>query len=215
MFLQKVEGFKVIKIEARVTNCPTTPEMARAIDECAARVADAFEIPDINKRPAIAATRAAYKALGKDPNRYRPSAEALCRRAVKGVEIYRISNLVDLINVLSLQTGYSIGGFDLDKIEGDALTLGRGREGEEFEGIGRGPLNIDGLPVYRDSVGGIGTPTSDHERTKLDLDTKRILMTINVYGESEPLQKTIETATDLLRRFGQATDLSVDIVEEN
>ncbi len=69
-----------------------------------------------------------------------------------------------------MQSGYSIGGFDADIIDGDTVTLGRGRQAEPFEAIGRGQLNIEGLPVYRDDTGPIGT-TSDHERTKLTPET--------------------------------------------
>ena len=64
-----------------------------------------------------------------------------------------------------------------------SLSLGAGREGEPFEAIGRGILNIAHMPVYRDAIGGIGTPTSDNERTKIDLDTRRLLMCINIYGD--------------------------------
>ena len=53
----------------------------------------------------------------------------------------------------------------MDKIAGGSLVLGGGREGEIYHGIGRGELNIAGLPVYRDAVGGIGTPTSYEERS--------------------------------------------------
>ena len=72
----------------------------------------------IKQQPAIAATREAYRRLGKDPSRYRPSAEALRRRLLRGLELYKIDTLVDLINLVSLRTGYSIGGFDADKIQG-------------------------------------------------------------------------------------------------
>jgi hypothetical protein len=109
-------------------------------------------LEDINKRIAIAATRRVYKALGKDPNRYRPSAEALCRRIVRDIPVYRVSLLVDIINLVSIRSGFSIGGFDLTKIQGD-LRLGVGTAEDEFEAIGRGLLNIEGLPVYRDAVG--------------------------------------------------------------
>ena len=105
---------------------------------------------DIKLQPAIAATREAYKRCGKDPGRYRPSAEALRRRLMRGIPLYQIDTLVDLINLVSLRTGYSIGGFDADKIQGKTLELGIGKSGEPFEGIGRGILNIEGLPVYRD-----------------------------------------------------------------
>lgn len=93
----------------------------------------------------IHATREAYKKCGKDPSRYRPSGEALCRRILRGISLYQIDTLVDLINLVSIRFGYSIGGFDADKIVGDALVLGIGKAGEPYEGIGRGELNIEGM----------------------------------------------------------------------
>ena len=60
----------------------------------------------------------AYKRLGKDPNRYRPSAEALRRRILRGLPLYKIDTLVDIVNLVSIRSGYSIGGFDADKIVG-------------------------------------------------------------------------------------------------
>lgn len=202
-------GLKVVALEADVTNPETSPELWRLIERAAADIAAVTDMGDINKRPGIRATREAYKALGKEPNRYRPSAEALCRRVVKGLGLYRIDTLVDLINLVSLQSGYSIGGFDLDKIEGDSLSLGVGREGEPFEAIGRGQLNIASMPVYRDSVGGIGTPTSDNERTKLTPETRRLLMCVNIYGEEMPVDETVNLITDLLGRFASATNITI------
>lgn len=149
----------------------------------------------------IQATREAYKRCGKDPSRYRPSAEALCRRILKGSPLYQIDTLVDLINVVSIASGYSIGGFDADKIEGDTLTLGIGRAGEPYEGIGRGELNIEGMPVYRDARGGIGTPTSDNERTKLTLQTTRLLTIINGYSGEDGLREAGDYMQELLRRY--------------
>ena len=140
-----------------------------------------YTTDSVKHMPPIEATREAYRRCGKDPSRYRPSSEALIRRTLKGHELYRVSTLVDLINLASIAYGYSIGGFDADRIQGDTLTLGIGREGEPYEGIGRGPLNIAGLPVYRDEEGGIGTPTSDNERTKLRPESTRLLAIVNGY----------------------------------
>lgn len=203
---------KVIVIEADVKNSNTSDELWQLLCATAADIRGKYALSDVNKRPGIAATRQAYKALGKDPNRYRPSADALCRRAVKGMGLYRIDTLVDLINVLSMQSGYSIGGFDADKISGNLLRLGRGEENEPFCGIGRGVLNIEGLPVYRDAVGGIGTPTSDEERTKLTLSTCKLLMCINVYGEEMPLQETIDLAHSLLTGYASAENITTRII---
>lgn len=166
------------------------------------------ELSDVNKLTPIKATRMAYKKLGKDPNRYRPSAEALCRRIVKGLELYRINTLVDLINLISIKSSYSIGGFDADKIQGN-LTLGVGKANEIFHAIGRGMLNIEGLPVYRDEIGGVGTPTSDAERTKITASTTRLLIIINSYSGKQHLNHTVAYATELLKKYAFATELEI------
>lgn len=167
------------------------------------------QLEDIKKQPVIAATREAYKRCGKDPGRYRPSAEALRRRLMRGIELYQIDTLVDLINLVSLRTGHSIGGFDADKIQGTHLELGIGKVDEPFEGIGRGELNIGGLPVYRDAIGGIGTPTSDNERTKMGLETTHILAIVNGYNGTEGLKEAAEMIEDLLKKYGEANEVII------
>lgn len=201
--LEVCPQFRLAAIRCKVVNSPYDAALWEEIDDYIAHFIATTRMEAIKKRPAIAATREVYKRLGKDPNRYRPSAEALCRRLLKGQGLYRINRLVDLINLVSLRTGYSIGGFDADKIAGD-LTLGVGMGGEPFEAIGRGMLNIEGLPVYRDDIGGIGTPTSDEERTKIDLDTKRLLMLINGYSGPEGLDEASEYAITLLKKYARA-----------
>ncbi len=150
----------------------------------------------------IAATRRVYRACGKDPSRYRPASEALIRRVLQGKALYQIDTLVDLINLASMAFGYSIGGFDADKFVGNTLTLGIGKEGEPYEGIGRGMINIHGLPVYRDEIGGVGTPTSDHERTKITIDTTHLLVLINGYdGNEASVRQNAEFIQQLLQKF--------------
>lgn len=162
---------------------------------------ETMETASIAKMPTIAATRKGYKALGKDPARYRPSAEALLRRVVKGKGLYKINNVVDLLNLVSISTGFSIGGYDADKIEGD-ITLGVGEANESYEGIGRGNLNIEGLATFRDAKGAFGTPTSDSVRTSVTNETKRFLMVILDFGGLEVLTEAMDLAVDLLERFG-------------
>ncbi|MBQ4345349.1 MAG: hypothetical protein IJC40_05540 [Muribaculaceae bacterium] len=206
-------SIKVIKIEADVTNAETSDHLWDELLNEGKRIRSLYQLPDINKRAGIAGTRAAYKALGKEPNRYRPSSEALCRRLVKGMELYRTLSVIDVINLISVRSGYSIGGFDADKISGETLHLGAGREGEEFNAIGRGLLNIAHLPIYRDDIGGIGTPTSDEERTKLSPYTTHLLMCVNIYAEELPIQETIDLSIDLLTRHCNSTNISINIIE--
>ena len=208
---EKAPDYKLIAIEADVESVETQDDLWRELTAFGDSFRECHEMAEINKRPGIAGTREAYKAFGKEPNRYRPSTEALCRRFVKGLELYRSLALIDLVNLLSVSCGHSIGGFDLDKIEGDTLTLGVGREGEPYEAIGRGQLNIAGLPVWRDKVGGVGTPTSDNDRTKMSRDTRRLLMTINVYRPDMSDDDIIAMAVRLLEHYASATNITYNI----
>lgn len=205
-----VPGVRLYVIEAEVCNGPTPDRLWELIEACASGLRELLHLNEVSSRPGIAATRAAYKACGKDPNRYRPSSDALTRRVVKGMDLYRLESLIDIINLASLRSGYSIGCFDAEKIEGTRLTLGIGKEGEPYEGIGRGPLNISGMPVLRDNLGGIATPTSDNERTKVTLGTKRILVVINDYGDEEPPEQTVSSIIALLEEFAEGKNFIIN-----
>ena len=195
-------------IECTIENSVYNQELWEEINHESLRLREKTIMTDIKKNPIIEATRQAYKKCGKDPNRYRPSSEALCRRIVSGKELYQISTGVDVINLLSFRSGYSIGAFDADNIVGD-LTYGIGKEKEAYTGIGRGPLNIAGLPILRDAKGGIGTPTSDEERTKLNLNTRKLLVNINGYLGKEHLEPIVVQTTTLLKRYLKADALKV------
>lgn len=189
-------------VEADVENSAYSEELWKLIDEQCEKFRQTLTTDTVKDISAIAATRCVYKACGKDPSRYRPSSEALIRRVLQGKQLYQIDTLVDLINLASITYGYSIGGFDAGKFSGDTLSLGVGREGEPYEGIGRGMLNIAGLPVYRDAIGGVGTPTSDNERTKMGLATRRLVALVNGYdGNEETVRATAQLIIRLVERF--------------
>ena len=192
-------------VEARVVNTPYCEVLWQEIEAFCNRFREELTTESLKEMTSIAATRRVYKACGKDPSRYRPASEALIRRMLQGKELYQLNTLVDLVNLASIAFGYSIGGFDADKFEGDTLTLGIGREGEPYEGIGRGMINIQGLPVYRDAKGGVGTPTSDNERTKISDDTSHLVVLINGYdGNEQRVRENAEYIQDLLRKYCQS-----------
>ena len=189
-------------VEAEVVNTPYSEELWKEIEALGNKFREELTTESLKEMTSIAATRRVYKACGKDPSRYRPASEALIRRVLQGKELYQRDTLVDLINLASIAFGYSIGGFDADKFVGDTLTLGIGREGEPYEGIGRGLINIHGLPVYRDAQGGVGTPTSDNERTKMMLETTHLLALINGYdGDERRVCQNAEYIQELLRKY--------------
>ena len=192
-------------VEAEVVNTPYCEELWQEIAAMGDRFRETLTTESLTEMSSIAATRSVYRACGKDPSRYRPASEALIRRMLQGKSLYQIDTLVDLVNLASIAYGYSIGGFDADKFVGDTLTLGIGREGEPYEGIGRGMINIHGLPVYRDAKGGVGTPTSDNERTKINIHTRRLLVLINGYdGKEARVAENARYIQDLLRRYCQS-----------
>lgn len=180
------------------------PELWSLLTRRSEEIFATMDEESIRRVEGISAGKKAYRQMGKDPNRYRLSAEALMRRAVKGKELYSISAVVDLLNLVSLRTGITIGGFDSQKVSGD-IELGIGVPGEEFTAIGRGPLNVENLPVYRDRNGAIGNPTSDSERTQISLSTTKILMLITgFYGIGE-IDKVLVELKTLLTNYCSCT----------
>ena len=209
---QVCPGFVGASVEASVVNTPYCAELWDEIHTLEERFRRELTTESLKMLPGIAATRAVYKKCGKDPSRYRPASEQLIRRMLQGKELYQIDTLVDLVNLASIAYGYSIGGFDADKIVGDTLTLGVGREGEPYEGIGRGQLNIAGLPVYRDRQGGVGTPTSDNERTKMTMATTRLLVLINGYdGNRERVEANARYIQQLIVKYAASDGGTVTI----
>lgn len=204
---------KIGLVRAQVVNGPTSDGLWQEIEDASRSIKQHYELLEVNQRPAIAATRRLYKALGKDPGRYRVASEQLCRRVIRELGLYRLTTLIDAVNLVSMVSGYAISGLDADKIVGNSLTMGVGEQGEEYHGIGRGLLNIEGLPVYRDAQGGVATPTSDEERTKFTLDTRCVQICINAFGPDMPMAEAVDWMANLLEKYASATHVETEIKE--
>jgi DNA/RNA-binding domain of Phe-tRNA-synthetase-like protein len=161
---------------------------------------------------AILATRAAYKALGKDPARYRGSAEALLRRVIAGKGLPRINNVVDVINLVSVESRLPVGLYDLAHVQGDIL-FRAGRAGETYKGIGKYDLNLEGLPVFCDAVGPHGSPTSDSERTMVTLDTKRVIAIIISFSGADTLPRWGQQMMEELQKQASGKNIQLEIVK--
>lgn len=197
-------------IAATVQNAPTPPSLWKEIEEFCTELKETYTTESIKLHSGIDATRKAYKRFGKDPSRYRPACEQLARRVLQGKGLYSVDTLVDLVNLVSLFCGYSTAALDRDKIVGDSLTLGIGQTEEPYEGIGRGVLNIEHLPVYRDALGGVATPTSDNVRTMIASQTKQLVVLINAYdGNTELLEQSVLLTQRLLQEYAAAKDICV------
>ncbi len=161
--------------------------------------------------PQILATRAAYKALGKDPARYRGSAEALVRRVIAGKGLPQINAVVDIVNLVSAESRLPIGLYDLAHVSGD-IVFRAGRVGETYKGIGKYDLNLEGLPVFCDALGSHGSPTSDSERTMVTSETKQVLAIIISFGGKEGLDRWTQRMSDLFQRFAAAQECITTLI---
>ena len=201
-------------ISATASVAPSSDALNARLDETvAARLAQLGEGP-ASKVLQIAATRKAYKAFGKDPARYRPAAEALTRRLHQGKDLYRINSVVEVNNLVSLKTGISIGAYDAAAIKGPT-TFRRGQLGETYRGIGRGSLNIEGLPLFADSQGPFGSPTSDSERTMVTDKATQILMVLIGFGDAPGIKGALNETAELLGAFCKASRLESWIVSNS
>lgn len=198
-------GFIGAVVEAEVRNGPTPSALWAEINVFAGKFAQSLTPETLKLQPGIAATRAAYKAAGKDPSRYRPACEQLARRILQGKGLYSVSTLVDIGNLASLLYGYSTGAIDREKICGNEVTLGIGHKEEPYEAIGRGILNIENMPAYRDAEGAFATPTSDSVRTMLSEGTRRLALFINGYdGDGERVTATAQYVQELLKKYAES-----------
>jgi len=186
-------------------------DLLKLIEEESNQIAQSLVIENISQMPAISAARKGYKAVGKDPARYRLSAEALLRRTVQGKGLYQINNIVDALNLVSIKSGISIGGYDHNKIDGD-ISLGIGKAKEDYEGIGKGNLNIEFMPILSDQTSAFGSPTSDSKRTMVTENTDRFLMIFFSFAGSNGLDESMLDAENLLNRFANGVVLKKEII---
>lgn len=213
--LKKVlPDFRIGVIETEICNSEKSPELWKLINrQC--QLYQGLEPKSIRKIAPLSDAVNAYKQLGIDPSRYRLSAENLIRRIVKGQALYQINTAVDIINYLSLESGFSIGAFDLNSIDGTQLLLRKGVQDEEYYAIGRGKFNIHRIPLISDQTGAFGNPSSDSDRTKIQLASDQLLIVIYDFMAHPQLNQLMEKATGLLSEFLQASNLKSEIIFQN
>jgi len=185
-----------------VTVRATDPALDAEVDRYCAELRERYGGGKSSEVPGAADARTLYKALGLDPTKTRPSNEALLRRALKGQSLYRISSLVDALNLSSLREQLPFGLYDLDRVE-PPVTLRKGAPGEGYEGIRKGEVHVEGRPVLVDAQGPFGNPSSDSARTMIRLETTRALVTC--YGpvscRPERMEEVLDRTRDTLTRF--------------
>lgn len=171
-----------------------------------------LETTPLAEIPNLAESRQAYKALGKDPGRFRVSSEALYRRIRQGKELYQINTVVDANNVVSLETGFSLGSYDTANI-GDAVVFRPGQAGEMYPGIGKSDIDLEHLPLLADERGAFGSPTSDSTRAMITPQTRRCLTVVFSFSPRAVLDDALALAVRRFTDYAGATDVETRIVE--
>lgn len=183
-------------------------------------------LPDLQKRlettelanmPQIGPSRQAFKAFGRDPGRVRISSEALYRRVRQGKDLYRVNSAVDANNLVSLETGFSLGTYDLDCLQGD-IVLRLGCEGEAYAGIGKDTLDLCRMPLLADDQGAFGCPCSDSRRAMIAEDSpethlpRRLLTVIYGFSGSNTVSDALNITLKHLEVFADAQISTSSIV---
>jgi DNA/RNA-binding domain of Phe-tRNA-synthetase-like protein len=198
-------------VQAVVSTNRSPEALDTLLRACEERFSKSLDGRAVLEAPAILAARAGYKALGKDPARYRGSAEALLRRLIAGKGLPRINNVVDVINLVSVESRLPIGLYDLAYVEG-AIEFRAGRAGETYKGIGKYDLNLQGLPLFADARGPHGSATSDSERTMVTQATTRVLAILVSFGGTGGLDQWTQRLAELLTHHAAANSMEIRVV---
>ena len=162
-----------------------------------------FTVENFTEQKAISDSRATYTALGRNPNRYPVSSEALIKRILQGKGLYYINKVVDINNLVSIRSGYSVGSYNIGNTNGDII-FRQGAAGEKYKGIGKAEFELEHLPLLADDTGAFGSPTSDSERAMITAATQYIILVIYGFGISD-LTKWIEQEKEILQQHAKAT----------
>jgi DNA/RNA-binding domain of Phe-tRNA-synthetase-like protein len=181
------------------------PELAREMDAVCDRLRRALTVEQVAQLDSVRAVRAMFRAWGMDPSKYRPSSEALLRRVTQGKGLYRVSNVVDIINLCSIETSWPYGLYDLAHVRPPIL-FRLGCAGETYEGIGKQTWHLHDRPVLVDSLGPFGSPISDSTRTMITESARSILTIIFAPAATAdaPLQHALDLLCARLRQFASA-----------
>ena len=184
--------------------------LARLMDDVCDRKRREFTVETLAEAEPIRAVRAMFRAWDIDPSKYRPSSEALMRRVVQGKGLYRVSNVVDIGNVGSIETGWPFGCYDRARIH-PPIALRQGAPGEHYEGIGKRTWHLEGRPVLADRDGPFGSPISDSTRSMIRETAREVLVVIYVPAGAPPasIEMSITRLGERLQQFAGASAVRV------
>ncbi len=199
----------VLSYEAEVQK--SSDVLLALLDKTINELHSRYTMADLPEIPHIKDTRTAYRSLGKSPTAYRNAAEAMLRRIVKGNGLYRINNVVEINNLISVTTGYSVGSYDTDCLSG-AVEWKRAPDGESYQGIGKDILNIEHLPTLYDEQGAFGNPTSDSRRAMISMGKHRISSVVYSFSGKDQFEIIASQYQEWLAAFCSVEKMNIEII---
>ncbi|MFW9861357.1 MAG: B3/4 domain-containing protein [Candidatus Thorarchaeota archaeon] len=163
------------------------------------------DLESMKDDPLFRSYRDLYWTFGMDPTKLRVSSEALRRRILRGLNLWRISDVVDVANLASAYHKLPIGLVDDAKRSGE-LRIRTAKKSEEFVRIGGKSIHCRGREIVLaddEKIICLGYATHDSELTKVVPDTKDVLFLI--YGAQAAtnriMNSAIEITTDMIDRW--------------
>lgn len=191
---------------------PTSMALTELMQTTILAVQQRFENKVLSDDPIIQQIRLLFRAVGIDPTRYRPSGEALIRRALKNEPVRSINPLVDINNICSMQSGLPMGCYDVNTIAGETITVRLGQPDENYQGVAKS-VSITGKLCLADATGAFGSPISDSARTQVTAQTQRCLVVIFGHTQTDSflIQQTLDHFINLAEQHvgAKATDQKI------
>lgn len=164
--------------------------------------------------PGFACSRQLYNSLRIDPTKHRPSSEALWRRLRDKNDFPAVNPPVDLTNLLSLKFQICYGLYDLEHVHGPvAITLGN--ENDQYQGIRKETLNLNGKIVLRDTQGAFGNPSADSLRASVNESSLNIIQVLFFHPSDNLKEKILAETLALFKRFFTMDKVQSFLLETN
>lgn len=198
-------------IQAQVQVESSSDELWKEINNYCDVLRKEVQLEEIAALSNIQDGRKVYKKLGKAPSKYRLSSEALLRRVLQGKGVYKVNNIVDINNLISLKSMFPVGSYNVKNLH-SPISLTVGKTGEQYKGIGKELISIENLPVLTDAGGSFGSPTSDSERAMITSAAKEIVMCIFSFSGIKNIEEYLQYAGELLKKYAYGQEVRTKIV---
>ncbi len=204
-----VEGLSLVVIPvSSLTVRQSQPDFERFEQSIFAEIRKKTRSEDIRDDPVFRAYRDLYWRFGMDPTKTRVSSEALVRRIVVGEDLWRISDLVDVVNLASAYHKIPIGLVDVSQIVGQ-LRVRTARVGEVFRRIGGSEIVCRGREiVLADDLKIVcfGYASYDSDLTRVTNKTRNVLVILyGAPGVESVMSSAVDVTLQMLSRWLSCT----------